>query len=123
MNREESKKPNKSILVKKKGKRYQKYGILLFTKTVTIMKLVVLDIECIENKIVKKLEVYQNGQTVGYFFLPYIVVKKKGKGYQQYGVLLFTMLKTSDLFLYWNPLLTKTQPWSRNLRTVMRCMT
>ena len=23
----------------------------------------------------------------------------------------------------WNPILTKTQPWSRNLRTVMRCMT
>ena len=34
------------------------------------MNLVVLDIECIENKIVKELEVYQNGQTVGYSFLP-----------------------------------------------------
>ena len=52
-----------------------------------------------------------------------ILVKKKGKGYQQYGILLFTMLKTLDSFLYWNPILTKTQPWSRNLRTVMRCMT
>ena len=34
------------------------------------MSLVVLDIECIENKIVKELGVYQNGQTVGYSFLP-----------------------------------------------------
>ena len=34
------------------------------------MNLVVLDIECIENKIVKELGVYQNGQTVGYSFLP-----------------------------------------------------
>ena len=34
------------------------------------MSLVVLDIECIENKIVKELGVYQNGQTVGYAFLP-----------------------------------------------------
>ena len=34
------------------------------------MILVVLDIECIENKIVKELGVYQNGQTVGYSFLP-----------------------------------------------------
>ena len=52
-----------------------------------------------------------------------IWAKKKEKGYQQYGILLFTMLKTLDSFLYWNPNLTKTQPWSRNLRTVMRCMT
>ena len=34
------------------------------------MSLVVLDIKCIENKIVKELGVYQNGQTVGYSFLP-----------------------------------------------------
>ena len=34
------------------------------------MSLVVFDIECIENKIVKELGVYQNGQTVGYSFLP-----------------------------------------------------
>ena len=34
------------------------------------MSLVVLDIECIENKIVKELGVYQNGQTVGYSFFP-----------------------------------------------------
>ena len=34
------------------------------------MSLVVLDIECIENKMVKELGVYQNGQTVGYSFLP-----------------------------------------------------
>ena len=34
------------------------------------MSLVVLDIECIENKIVKELGVYQNGQTVRYSFLP-----------------------------------------------------
>ena len=34
------------------------------------MSLVVLDIECTENKIVKELGVYKNGQTVGYSFLP-----------------------------------------------------
>ena len=34
------------------------------------MSLVVLDIGCIENKIVKELGVYKIGQTVGYFFLP-----------------------------------------------------
>ena len=34
------------------------------------MSLVVLDIECIENKIVKELRVYKIGQTVGYSFLP-----------------------------------------------------
>ena len=34
------------------------------------MSLVVLDIECIANKIVKELRVYKNGQTVGYSFLP-----------------------------------------------------
>ena len=34
------------------------------------MSLVVLDIECLENKIVKELGVYQNGQFVGYSFLP-----------------------------------------------------
>ena len=34
------------------------------------MSLVVLDIECIENKIVKEVGVYKNGQTVGYSILP-----------------------------------------------------
>ena len=34
------------------------------------MSLAVLDIECIENHIVKVLEVYKDGQTVGYSFLP-----------------------------------------------------
>ena len=34
------------------------------------MNLVVLDIECSENKIVKELGVYKNGQIVGYSFLP-----------------------------------------------------
>ena len=34
------------------------------------MSLVVLDIECIENKIMKELGVYKNGPTVGYSFLP-----------------------------------------------------
>ena len=33
------------------------------------MSLVVLDFECIENKIVEELGVYQNGQTVGYLSL------------------------------------------------------
>ena len=39
-------------------------------KTVNRMSLVVLAIECIENNIVKELEVYKDGQTVGYSFLP-----------------------------------------------------
>ena len=39
-------------------------------KTVNRMSLVVLDIECIENNIVKELGVYKDGQTVGYSFLP-----------------------------------------------------
>ena len=34
------------------------------------MSLVVLDIECIESKIVKELGVYKDGQTEGYSFLP-----------------------------------------------------
>ena len=34
------------------------------------MILVVLDIECFENNIVKELGVYKDGQTVGYSFLP-----------------------------------------------------
>ena len=34
------------------------------------MSLNVLDIECIENNIVKELGVYKDGRTVGYFFLP-----------------------------------------------------
>ena len=34
------------------------------------MSLVVLDIECFENKIVKELGVYKNVQIVGYSFLP-----------------------------------------------------
>ena len=51
------------------------------------------------------------------------ILAKKEKGYQQYGTLLFTMLKTFDSFLYWNPILAKTQPWSRNLQTAMLCMT
>ena len=34
------------------------------------MSLVVLDIECIEIKIVKELGVYKDGQTVGYSFVP-----------------------------------------------------
>ena len=38
-------------------------------KTFNSMSLVVLDFECIENKIVQELEVYKDGQTVGYSFL------------------------------------------------------
>ena len=37
-------------------------------KTVNIICLVILDIECIENKIVKELEVYMDGKTEGYSF-------------------------------------------------------
>ena len=39
-------------------------------KTVKRMSLVVLDIECIENKTVKNLRVYKDGHAVGYSFLP-----------------------------------------------------
>ena len=39
-------------------------------KTVNRMCLIVLDIECIENNVVKDLGVYKDGQTVGYSFLP-----------------------------------------------------
>ena len=40
-------------------------------KSVNRMSLVVLDIECIdESNIVKELEVYKDGQTEGYSFLP-----------------------------------------------------
>ena len=39
-------------------------------KTVNRMRLVVLDSECIEKKIVKELGVYKEEQTVGYSFLP-----------------------------------------------------
>ena len=42
------------------------------------------------------------------------ILAKKEKGYQQNGILLLGMVKTLDSFLYWNPILTKTQPWSRN---------
>ena len=46
------------------------------------MSLVVLDIECIENNLVKQLGVYKDGQTVGYSFLP----PKKIKPASQYFV-------------------------------------
>ena len=39
-------------------------------KPINRMSLVVLDIECIENNIMKELGVYKDGQTVGYSFLP-----------------------------------------------------
>ena len=39
-------------------------------KTVNKMSLVVLDIECVENKIVKMWGVYKDVQTVGYSFFP-----------------------------------------------------
>ena len=39
-------------------------------KLVNRMSLVVLDIECIENNIVKELGVYKDGQTGGNSFLP-----------------------------------------------------
>ena len=39
-------------------------------KAVNRLSLVVLDIECTENKIVKELGVYKDGKTVGYSFLP-----------------------------------------------------
>ena len=39
-------------------------------KTINRMSLVVLDIECFENKIVKELGVFKDGQIVGFLFLP-----------------------------------------------------
>ena len=39
-------------------------------KTINTMSLVVLDIECFENKIVKELGVFKDRQIVGYLFLP-----------------------------------------------------
>ena len=39
-------------------------------KTVNRMSLVVLDIECIKNNIVKELGVFKDARTVGYSFLP-----------------------------------------------------
>ena len=44
-------------------------------KTVNRMSVVVLDIECIENNVVKELGVFKDGQTVGYFFLPLKKIK------------------------------------------------
>ena len=40
-------------------------------KTVNIKSPVVLYIQCIENKIVKEIGVYENRQNVGYTFLPH----------------------------------------------------
>ena len=39
-------------------------------KTFNRMSLVVLDIESIENKIVKEFRIYKDGQTVGYSVFP-----------------------------------------------------
>ena len=39
-------------------------------KTVNRMSLVVLDIECIKNNVVKELGVFKAARTVGYSFLP-----------------------------------------------------
>ena len=47
--------------------------------TVNILSLVALFFECIENKIVKELGVFENGQNMKYFFLP----PKKSKATSQ----------------------------------------
>ena len=52
-----------------------------------------------------------------------ISAKKKEKQSQQLEILLFTMLKTLDSFLYSNSLLTKSQLWIRSLPTATKCMT
>ena len=52
-----------------------------------------------------------------------ILVKKKEEQSQQLEILLFTLLKTLDSFLYWNSLLTKSQLWIRSLPTATKCMT
>ena len=51
-------------------------------KTVNILSLVVLGIECIENILVKELGVYKDGQTLGRSFLP----PKKLKQHPNYFV-------------------------------------
>ena len=52
-----------------------------------------------------------------------ILVKKKKKHFWQIEVMLFTMLKTLDWFLYWSSLLTRSQLWTRSLPTATKCMT
>ena len=49
-----------------------------------------------------------------------ILVKKKEKQSQQLEILLFTMLKTLDSFIYWNSLLTKIQLRIRSLPTELQ---
>ena len=45
----------------------------------------------------------------------YILVKRKEKQSWQSEILLFTMLRTLDSFLYWNSLLIRSQLWIRRL--------
>ena len=47
--------------------------------------------------------------------------KKKEKQIRQSEILLFTMLRTLDSFLYWNSLLTRSQLWIRILPTATKC--
>ena len=51
-----------------------------------------------------------------------ILVKKKVKRYKQSGILLFTMLKTLDSYLYMKPNLAKNQIWIRSWRSVIEYM-
>ena len=48
-----------------------------------------------------------------------ILVKKKAKQYPQYGILLFTMLKILDSYLYMKPNLVKNQLWIRSSTSVV----
>ena len=53
----------------------------------------------------------------------YILVKKKEKQSRQSEKLFFTMLSTSNLFLYWKSLLIWSQLWIGCLLAATKCMT
>ena len=48
-------------------------------KTVNILSLVVLDVECIENILVKEFGVFKDGETLGCSFLPPKKLKQQPK--------------------------------------------
>ena len=52
----------------------------------------------------------------------FIFVKKKEKQYRQSGILLFTMLKTLDSYLYMKPNLAKNQLWTRSSTSAIEYM-
>ena len=95
------KKPSKFILVIKKEKGYQQYGLLLFTMLKTWTRSFI--------GIVSK---WKNSQQV-----------KKKKQYQQLDILFFTMLRTLNSSLFWKSFLTRSQLCIRSLPNATKCMT